>query len=253
MKRDTKEQIMIASLGIAIVILGATYITPLLERLFLNTIVSGSIFFNYNLVIISFSTLFIVCIMIIFYIIKNKDKLDWFTVFLFLLTARNEDKNQSHRLKQPDTNLDSIVITSIYIAILSVAGGIIVYLANHTYKQNLYLSVGSFVILLGIEAVLLLYRSDIISSLPTPCIVISVIPVIIYKLFKIRDQRMVSWNGFKIFISYIRYILLNPAWSRDKRNKSDPFNGLRGIDWDRDNIVWINQKFVFDKTARCDL
>ena len=105
-----------------------------------------------------------------------------------------------------------------------------------------------------IESFLMLYKTFIIKKIPTPGIILSLLPVLIYKVSRLRNLRnrkMISLKGIKILIYYIRYILLNPSWSREDNNKSDPFNGLRDIKWIEDIGSWVKKPYDLDRTVKC--
>ena len=153
--------------------------------------------------------------------------------------------------KNLQKNIDSILITSIYVILLSITGGIIVYLSTQRYNLDIYISILLFMLFLLLESVLMLYKVFIIKTIPTPGIILSLLPVLIYKASRLRDRKMISIKGIKILIYYIRYILLNPAWSREDNNKSDPFNGLRDIKWIEDIGSWAEKPYALDRTVKC--
>jgi hypothetical protein len=161
--------------------------------------------------------------------------------------------------------IDSVLIPLIYIILLSLLGGSIVYLAHFEYGLSIYLSVLIFINLLIIEAALMLYNNSsgthltkdkkILKhsrSIPSLGIILSFPVVFGYKLVLLRDPIMFSRYELYILFAYIRYLVLNPIWLSDNDKKSNPFRGMRGIDPRKDDSSsFVKKSYITDMVAKC--
>ena len=56
--------------------------------------------------------------------------------------------------------------------------------------------------------------------------------IFIYKYIQLREPKMFSWYGAKAVCKYMIYIIINPAWLRDRSDKSNLFRGgLENFNW----------------------